>query len=107
MQALTPRQLQARLESRDASPLLLDIREPWEVELASLPGSMLTPMSRLHPGVIDALPTDRDIVVMCHHGIRSAQVTQWLERNGLDRVFNLTGGIDAWSRTVDPGVPLY
>lgn len=106
MQSLTPRELHERLQG-DEPPLLLDVREPWEAEIVRLPGSHLLPMSRLHPGVRDELPRERDIAVICHHGIRSAQVAAWLESAGLTRVFNLTGGIDAWAREVDPRLPVY
>lgn len=106
MQSLTPRELHERLQG-DEPPLLLDVREPWEAEIVRLPESHLLPMSRLHPGVRDELPGERDIVVICHHGIRSAQVARWLEGAGLQRVFNLTGGIDAWARQVDPALPVY
>jgi len=106
MQSLTPRELQERLR-RGEAPLLLDVREPWEAEIVQLPESRLLPMSRLHPGVVAELPAACDVVVICHHGVRSAQVAGWLEQAGLDRVFNLTGGIDAWARELDPSLPRY
>ena len=87
--------------------MILDVREPWEAQLARLEGSVLAPMSTLGTGVMGDLPDDRDIVVLCHHGVRSAIVTRWLEQNGLERVFNLSGGIDEWSLTVDPSLPRY
>lgn len=106
MRSVTPQALHRRMASGEA-PLLLDVREPWEADIVQLPGSRLLPMSALHPGVFTELPRERDIVVICHHGIRSAQVAQWLENAGLERVFNLTGGIDAWARDVDPDLPVY
>ncbi len=87
--------------------MVLDVREPWEAHLARLEGSVLAPMSTLGTGVMADLPDDRDIVVLCHHGVRSAIVSLWLEQNGLERVFNLSGGIDEWSLTVDPSLPRY
>ena len=87
--------------------MVLDIRESWEVQLARLECSVLAPMSTLSARIVDELPDDKDIVVLCHHGVRSAMVTQWLEQNGVKRVFNLSGGIDAWSLTVDPNLPRY
>ena len=59
------------------------------------------------PSRLAELPDDRDIVVVCHHGARSMQVAAWLAAQGLDRVSNLQGGIDAWSRQVDPSIPQY
>ena len=94
-----------RLGSEDP-PLLLDIREPWEIQLSSLPGAMLIPMGDL-PARLDDVPRDRNVVVMCHHGNRSAMIVQWLNSQGFERVANLDGGIDAWSKTVDPSIPLY
>jgi rhodanese-related sulfurtransferase len=94
-----------RLRGEDP-PMLLDVREPWEEKLASLPGATLIPMGDLAAHLGD-LPRDSDVVVMCHHGNRSAMVVQWLNSQGFDRVANLEGGIDAWSKTVDPSVPLY
>jgi rhodanese-related sulfurtransferase len=92
----------------DASPepLLLDVREPWELSLASMPGVLNIPMAQI-PDRMDELARDRDIVVICHHGSRSLQVAVFLEQNGFDAVINLAGGIDAWSREVDPKVPIY
>jgi len=106
MRSVPPQGLREALQGVDP-PLLLDVREPWEADIVRLPGSHLLPMSRLHPGVVDELPRERDVVVICHHGIRSAQVARWLENAGLQRVINLTGGIDAWAREVDPDLPVY
>lgn len=86
--------------------LLLDVREPWEVATASLPGSLAIPMREI-PARLTDIPSDRTIVCLCHHGMRSAQVAVFLERQGYADVCNLTGGIDAWSRDVDSSVPTY
>lgn len=102
---LTPAALQPRLDDDDA-PLLLDVREPWELTLAALPQALNIPMAQL-PDRLGELDRSREIVVMCHHGSRSLQVAVFLKHNGFESVFNLAGGIDAWSADVDPGVPLY
>lgn len=86
--------------------LLLDVREPWELSLASLPGVLNIPMAQI-PDRIDELDREREIVVICHHGSRSYQVAAFLQQNGFELVINLAGGIDAWSQEVDPSVPLY
>jgi rhodanese-related sulfurtransferase len=94
---------------KDASrvpPHVVDVREPWEFDRAHLDDTTLIPMREI-PGRIAELPADTDLVLMCHHGSRSAQVAAWLSRNGFARVHNLAGGIDAWSRLVDPAVPRY
>ena len=104
---ITPAQLDAwRKDTAREAPLVLDVREPWERDRASLPGATLIPMREI-PARLAELPADRDLVVMCHHGGRSANAAQWLAHNGFARVHNLAGGIDAWSRTVDPSVPRY
>lgn len=102
---LTPGQVAERLDT-DAPPLLLDVREDWEREVASIPDSTHMPMGTV-PGRVEELPTDRDIVVYCHHGNRSRAVAQWLAQRGISRVANLAGGIDAWSLDVNPDIPRY
>lgn len=107
MNHLQPSQLRAWLDdaSRD-KPVLLDVREPWEYEKARIEGSQLVPMREL-PARVAEIDDDREVVAICHHGGRSMQVAMFLEKQGFRRVHNLTGGIDAWSRTVDPSVPTY
>ena len=96
----------AALRAGEGPYALLDVREPWEVALGALPEALTIPMNAL-PDRLDTLPADRPLVVLCHHGQRSAQVTAWLHRRGYDNAVNLDGGIDAWSRTVDPAMPTY
>ncbi len=103
-EGLTAPQLAALL-GETAPPLLLDVREPWEHELAAITGSQLLPLGRLAGG-IDALPRDRRIVAYCHHGIRSRHALDALRAAGLDAQ-HLVGGIDAWSVQVDPAVVRY
>lgn len=92
-------------ESR-AKPILLDVREPWETQLCRIEGSELAPMSTI-PQRVTELDTKRDIVCVCHHGGRSLHVGMFLARHGFENVFNLTGGVDAWARQVDPAMPTY
>ena len=104
---LTPPELDAwRKDASRAAPYVVDVREPWEHDKARIEGSALIPMREI-PSRLAELPEDAEIVLLCHHGGRSAQVAQWLARNGFERVHNLAGGIDAWSRLVDPAVPRY
>jgi rhodanese-related sulfurtransferase len=88
------------------APFLLDVREAWEVQTCQIPGSTHVVMGHV-PAQLDALPDDRDIVVVCHHGFRSQRVALFLNQNGISRVFNLAGGIAAWAREVDPGMATY
>lgn len=103
---MTPAEVQAAL-SAGQDVVILDVRQPEELALASLPGVLHIPMGEV-PGRVDELPRDRTLVVMCHHGVRSAQVVGYLRQvHGFERVENLGGGIDAWSCEVDPRVPRY
>ena len=103
---LTPQDLHARLERGE--PLhLVDVREPEEYEYCHIEGSQLIPLGDI-PQHVAELATDRPVVLICHHGVRSAQALGYLQhRLGRQNLLNLKGGIDAWSRDVDPGVPLY
>ncbi|HPU50513.1 MAG TPA: rhodanese-like domain-containing protein [Burkholderiaceae bacterium] len=105
MKQISVKDLSAWLSQADA-PVVLDVREPWEVALAKVPGSVVIPMHEI-PARVGELPAQRPIVCLCHHGMRSMQVAIFLERNGFDAVHNLVGGIDAWSREIDPSVPTY
>jgi len=85
---------------------VLDVRNPDEVDICRIEGSEVIPLSRLLEG-LPRLDSARDIVVHCHHGMRSAQAVNFLRGLGFTRVKNLRGGIDAWSTEVDPTVPRY
>jgi rhodanese-related sulfurtransferase len=87
-------------------PQLLDVREPWEFELANIAGAKHIPMREI-PQRVDEIDPTHPTVVICHHGVRSLQVVAYLERMGYNNLHNLSGGIDAWSREVDPSVRLY
>ncbi len=97
----------AKRRTEAATPLLLDVREPWEFQTASLPGAVLMPMGEVTSRAHAELDPDQPIVVMCHHGARSLSVTMWLRNQGFEHVQSLAGGIDAWSRLIDPAVPRY
>jgi len=107
MQQIVPTRLRDWLDdpSRE-KPILLDVREPWEYDTARIAGAQLVPMREV-PARIAELDAAREIVAICHHGGRSMQVAMFLEKQGFKRVHNLMGGIDAWSRAVDPSVPTY
>ena len=87
-------------------PTVLDVREPWEVEIASIDGAVNIPLGELTRR-FGELPRDTPLAVMCHHGGRSAQATAWLRNQGFDHATNVAGGIDAWARTVDPTLSRY
>lgn len=93
-------------DTQRQSPVLLDVREDWEVDLCSLPGSKHLPMQRV-PACLDEFDPNGDLVVICHHGMRSMQVAMFLERQGFQSVFNLTGGVAAWADEVDSSMRRY
>jgi rhodanese-related sulfurtransferase len=102
---INPQELQARLAAPDP-PIVLDVREGWERDVASLPGTVHIPMNEV-PARLSELDAGKDIVVMCRSGGRSLQVAQFLDRQGFRSVANLTGGILAWSQNLDPSIPSY
>lgn len=87
--------------------MLLDVREPWEYEAARIAGSKHIPMGDIPARFNQELDPESHIVVICHHGVRSMNVTAWLRQQGLEKVQSLRGGIDRWAREIDPAVPLY
>ena len=104
---ISPAELAAWLADKSrGQPLLLDVREPWEWQTARIEGATHVPMREI-PGRVAELDRSREVVAICHHGGRSQQVAMFLEKNGFDKIHNLQGGLDAWSRTVDPAVPVY
>jgi len=102
---LTPVQFVARAQSAPA-PLLVDVREEWELAIARLEQALHIPMNDI-PDRMQELDRDREIVVMCRSGMRSGQVARYLEQHGFERVWNLAGGILAWSEQIDPSLTLY
>ena len=102
--SITVGELKARLEA-GRRPVLLDVREPWEYETARIEGSKLVPMGELE-GRLGEFDRGAETVVICHHGTRSAFITQLLDRAGFSNVLNLEGGVDAYA-TVDGSVPRY
>ena len=107
MKTVSAPELAAWLADPDrAKPLLLDVREPWEDKVCRIGGSLLAPMQTI-PQRMSELDMQRDIVCICHHGGRSMNAAMFLERHGFASVFNLTGGVDAWARQVDPAMPTY
>lgn len=92
-----------RLQSGEIQ-FVLDVREPFEWDLASLPGSIQMPMNSLQ---IELIPKEAKGVVLCHHGMRSMYVLKHLQAHGFSNLLNVAGGIDAWSREVDDAIPRY
>lgn len=107
MHRLQPPELAQWLADRERpAPVVLDVREPWELAICGLPGAVHIPMREI-PARAGELDPSRPLVCLCHHGMRSAQVAIFLERQGFREVYNLDGGIDRWSAEVDPRCPTY
>jgi adenylyltransferase/sulfurtransferase len=103
--AISPKELKARLDKGDRL-VLVDVREEWEYSLAKLDKSILMPLGTL-PQSLTRLDRDSEIIAICHHGMRSADATDFLLQQGFPNVKNLVGGIDAWSVQVDGTIPRY
>ena len=103
--AISPKELKTSLDKGDKL-VLVDVREEWEYSLAKLDGSILIPLGTL-PQSLARLIRDSEIIAICHHGMRSADATNFLLQQGFPNVKNLVGGIDAWSTQVDGTVPRY
>jgi rhodanese-related sulfurtransferase len=93
-------------DSSRTPPFLLDVRELAEYQICHLENASLMPMNTV-PSRIAELDADAEIVCICHHGGRSMQVANYLERNGFTKVANLTGGVHAWAQQVDQSMPTY
>lgn len=107
MQQLEPVDLAAWLaDPARKRPLLLDVREHWEYERCRIEGSRLVPMGEVSQRA-NELDPETDVVVICHHGVRSYRVAMMLEYSGFAKVYNLIGGVERWARDVDPTMPRY
>ena len=103
---ISVREADEALRQNPADWIILDVREPVEWDIVHLPEAGLIPMGEI-PEKWSTLPTDKKILIHCHHGMRSLHVTQFLRAKGLDQTTNLAGGIDAWAREIDPSLARY
>jgi rhodanese-related sulfurtransferase len=106
MNTITATELSARLQSADPHPVLIDVREPHEFQYCHIPGSVNIPMNKL-AGALNTLDPAQETVVICHHGMRSAQSGQFLIGHGFSNIINLKGGVAAWAVEADPKMPTY
>lgn len=105
---ITPAEAALRLQHRNQA-VLIDVREPEEFAVAQVPGAQLIPMQSVPAELqrLEGLADERELLVICHHGVRSLQVVQWLREQGVENCFSISGGIDRWSSDVDTDVPRY
>ncbi len=106
MQQMTVRVLQERLAQPGAKPVLLDVREGWELNICALPGALHIPMGQI-PTRTGELDPEQELVLVCHHGVRSLRVAYFLASRGFSKLYNLQGGVDAWAREIDPAMQTY
>jgi rhodanese-related sulfurtransferase len=103
---IAPEELKPLLDVK-SDTVVLDVRESWEFETAKIIGSKHIPMGDIPARFNQELDPEDHIVVVCHHGVRSMNVTAWLRQQGFEKVQSLRGGIDRWARQIDPNVPVY
>lgn len=103
---ITPEDVKSLIDRHEPFTLI-DVREPSEHETARIEGATLIPMGDIASRAHQELDPEQHIVVYCHHGVRSMNVTAWLRQQGFEKAQSMAGGIEAWSRTVDPKVPVY
>ena len=112
MRRISPTELKDYLQRCDIPPLLIDVRESWEYEICQLEHSILIPMGQLFSGLAEVeemkqLDHTKEIVLICHHGIRSYQAGLFLKSRGFDRIINLEGGVERWAQEIDPNMAQY
>jgi rhodanese-related sulfurtransferase len=103
---IAPEELQSLLDAK-SDVVVLDVRESWEFEAARIANSKHIPMGDIPARFNQELDPEDHIVVVCHHGVRSMNVTAWLRQQGFEKAQSLRGGIDRWARQIDPKVPIY
>ncbi len=105
---LSPQETELCL-NRSPKPLMIDVREPDEFAVTRIDGARLIPMQEIPKELqtLEALSDERDLIFICHHGVRSLQVVAWLRARGVENCFSMAGGIDRWSREINPEMPRY
>ena len=95
--------------STDSKAILIDVREPEEYALAHIDGSVLIPMQTIPAELqkLEGMSDEGDLLILCHHGVRSLQVAAWLQARGIENAASISGGIDGWSVEIDRTVPRY
>lgn len=106
MQEMSAQQVHQYLQSSNNNPILLDVRELWEYKICHIEGSQLIPMRNI-PSELNQLEPEQETIVICHHGIRSRIVGQFLEQADFTNIINLSGGVNQWAQQVDTKMPVY
>ncbi len=106
MEQLPVQQLKDWLDRGEVPPRIIDVREPWEHNVCRIEPSELIPMGQI-PNHVENLDPEQELIILCHHGIRSLQVCRFLEHHGFTKLYNVYGGIDAWAKEVDHNMNQY
>ena len=102
---IAPREVQELL-ARDDQVLFVDVREQWEYDTAHIAASVLIPLREI-PGNLQRIENAQEVIIFCHHGMRSLDAAAWLRSQGVEGARSMAGGIDRWSVEIDPAVPRY
>lgn len=102
---VAPREVHELLARGDAF-LLVDVREPWEHDVARIEGAVLIPLRQI-PASLNRLSPAREVILFCHHGVRSLDAAAWLRAQGVEGARSMSGGIDRWATEIDPRMPRY
>jgi rhodanese-related sulfurtransferase len=102
---IEPKELKTKLD-HGAKLIVVDVREPWEHQICNIAGARLVPLNTL-PGSVGELAQAEEVVVYCHHGIRSLNAAAWLRAQGVESARSLTGGIERWANEIDPKLAKY
>ena len=102
---IAPQELKQKLDQSE-QVLVIDVREPWETQLGIIAGAKLIPLNTI-PANMEVFANAEEVVIYCHHGMRSLNAATWLRSQGVDGARSLTGGIERWSTEIDPKVPRY
>lgn len=106
MRQLSPQQVQELLQQSSDKPALIDVREPFEIEICAIEGATNIPLSQFAE-TVKTLDPDKEYVLICHHGMRSQRAGMMMAAQGFNKLINLVGGIDAWACNVDPHMQRY
>jgi rhodanese-related sulfurtransferase len=102
---IAPQELKQKLD-QSTDVILIDVREPWETQLGVIAGAKLIPLNTI-PANMEVFVNAEEVIIYCHHGMRSLNAATWLRSQGVDGARSLTGGIERWSTEIDPKVPRY
>ena len=103
---ISPSEIRAKIDAGEALRLI-DVREPFEYAICRIEGAELIPMRSIPQHLKDLDDDGPELIIYCHHGVRSLSVVDWLRRQGIENCRSMSGGIDLWSAQIDPAVPRY